>query len=580
VRFATQPADLRRAWLCDTGCPYDLTARSNLPSDALVHIHPADEPVELETANGLVNVDEQVTLQINGITEQIEAYLMEESPDVLSIGSRCELHGYGFHWEPYSKKPYFVDPDGKRVTLVSVDQCPYLEDDFNCDGGGLLVDTVTKDVAVAAPGRRRSVYDEDDEGPTTGIAGVFDLDEDDGIQWQLHIHEGERSSSSDDDPPPLVDGYNSEQSAGSDSDDVEDEVERPGQRRTVRAVSPDPKAKAKSRPGRPGSAKPENEGEAGAEGSVRAESDSAASGGSETRKQQAKSCFHCFDHRDYNPFCEVCCRSRAQRKPRKKGALAMGERPKKFGQQVTADHFVCKDGSGEGDDYFPKANFAVVVFDRATDWTEVYPKATKSYEDTREALQHFAGTASRVKSLYADNAPELRKAAKKLGWGFPSATPGQPQTNGLAERMVRRVKEGGRANLLQSGLAPTWWPYACAHHCFARNVKLAEGDSAYNKRHGGGHCKALQMPFGLCIDYLPVAAPQDKAPTFEAKTRVGLVVGFHVQPGGKWSGDYLVVDFEALRYVPDLPPSSCRVHRTSEVLNFRPKVLHFPLADF
>jgi len=157
----------------------------------------------------------------------------------------------------------------------------------------------------------------------------------------------------------------------------------------------------------------------------------------------------------------------------------LGEKPKRFGQQVTADHFICKDGSGEGGDFFDKAHCAVGILDRATDWTEVYPIATKSYEDTRNALQHFAGTASPVKSLYADNAPELRKAAKKFGWGCPSATPGQPQTNGLAERMVRRVKEGVRANIPQSGLCRTWWSYACAHRCFARTIKVVDGDSRY-----------------------------------------------------------------------------------------------------
>jgi len=185
-----------------------------------------------------------------------------------------------------------------------------------------------------------------------------------------------------------------------------------------------------------------------------------------------------------------------------------------------------------------------------------------------------------VKSLYADNAKELHKAAKKLGWGFPTATPGQPKTNGLAERTVRRVKEGGRANVIQGGFEPTWWPYACAHHCFARNIKVVDGDSSYNKRHKAGHCKALQIPFGACVEFLPVANPNDKNKTFEAKTRVGLFVGYHVQPGGRWTGDYLVVEFEALRYSPDLPPSSCKVHRTSEVVNFKPTALHFPLADY
>ena len=87
------------------------------------------------------------------------------------------------------------------------------------------------------------------------------------------------------------------------------------------------------------------------------------------------------------------------------------------------------------------------------------------------------------------------------------------------------------------------------------------------------------MPFGVCADYPPVVAPKDKPSTFEAKTQVGLVVGYHVQPGGKWSGDYLVVDLD-LSHNPDLFPSSCWVHKRSEILNFRPKVLHFPLVDY
>ena len=274
--------------------------------------------------------------------------------------------------------------------------------------------------------------------------------------------------------------------------------------------------------------------------------------GRPTLADQATSVAHLFDHRVYNPFCETCVRARCQRVPRKKGTLSMGERPVKFGQQVTADHFICKDGAGDGDEFFPNATCALVILDRATDWVSCYPKATKTYEDTVEALLHFAGPSVRVKSLYADNAPELRQAAKKLGWGFPTATPGQPQSNGLAERTVRKVKEGGRSNLVQSGLSTTWWPYACSHHCFARNVGDVDGDSAYNKRFGKGHCKALQVPFGAVVDFLPVKRSNDVNEVFAAKTRVGLFVGYHSQPGGVWSGDYLVAEFEALKESPCL----------------------------
>jgi len=132
---------------------------------------------------------------------QMKPYLMEDAPDVLNIGTRCELHGFGFHWEPCSSKPYFSTPGGKQVDLVTIDQCPYLEDEFNCEGG-VLVDAITKEAVSAAPGvKRRPVPDdEEDDGPTTGIAGIVDLDEDDpGMPIQLDDNSDEEC------PHPLVD---------------------------------------------------------------------------------------------------------------------------------------------------------------------------------------------------------------------------------------------------------------------------------------------------------------------------------------------------------------------------------------
>ena len=38
-----------------------------------------------------------------------------------------------------------------------------------------------------------------------------------------------------------------------------------------------------------------------------------------------------------------------------------------------------------------------------------------------------------------------------------TSTPHRSETNGIAERAVRRVKEGTSAVLLQSGLNESWW---------------------------------------------------------------------------------------------------------------------------
>ena len=87
------------------------------------------------------------------------------------------------------------------------------------------------------------------------------------------------------------------------------------------------------------------------------------------------------------------------------------------------------------------------------------------------------------------------------------------------------------------------------------------------------------MPFGALVEYLPTPRPDTKKGAFKAKTSQGTLVGYFVQPGGKWSGDYLVADFTQLQQDPDLPPSKCSVHRTTEIF-FKGEEVKFPLFDY
>ena len=50
-----------------------------------------------------------------------------------------------------------------------------------------------------------------------------------------------------------------------------------------------------------------------------------------------------------------------------------------------------------------------------------------------------------------------------------TSTPHRSETNGIAERAVRRVKEGTSAVLLQSGLNESWW--ADSMECYNRSAK-------------------------------------------------------------------------------------------------------------
>ena len=53
---------------------------------------------------------------------------------------------------------------------------------------------------------------------------------------------------------------------------------------------------------------------------------------------------------------------------------------------------------------------------------------------------------------------------------------------------------------------------------------------------------------------------------------------FHIQPGGLWSGDYLVVDWEPLQNNPNATPGQSRIHRTSDV-SWDPSVCEFALSE-
>merc|ERR1711940_48533 len=119
-----------RWWLCDTGCPYDLTNRSTLPSGT-GETH--RRKVTLESANGIIECSQAAQLHIEALGENIEPYMLEDSLDVLTVGRRCQKHGWGFHWEPYSDTPYYCSPTGEKVELVRIDYCPYLADTWNAE---------------------------------------------------------------------------------------------------------------------------------------------------------------------------------------------------------------------------------------------------------------------------------------------------------------------------------------------------------------------------------------------------------------------------------------------------------------
>ena len=187
--------------------------------------------------------------------------------------------------------------------------------------------------------------------------------------------------------------------------------------------------------------------------------------------------------------CEICKRTKITRAPcrrRNGGAVPHAE---KIGDLITADHKVLSDNCESRNNH----RYAVVVQDLATQWIQAYPCKNKTSQETQRSLQKFLEPERNPKVIYTDNSLEFGKACEDLSWNHCTSTPHRSETNGIAERAVRRVKEGTSAVLLQSGLDENWWADSMECETYLRNVTdlLSDGKRPPVKDVLGNHLKDL-----------------------------------------------------------------------------------------
>ncbi|CAE7775556.1 JNK [Symbiodinium sp. CCMP2592] len=113
-----------RRLMLDSGCGIDLIGLGDLSReerDLIVQ----NAKISLRTANGKTNTKGVAHMRIDGLDELIEAYVLESTPSLLSLGKRCKELGYRFIWEPFCD-PIFFDPKGKRLKVDVINNIPYL----------------------------------------------------------------------------------------------------------------------------------------------------------------------------------------------------------------------------------------------------------------------------------------------------------------------------------------------------------------------------------------------------------------------------------------------------------------------
>ena len=191
-------------------------------------------------------------------------------------------------------------------------------------------------------------------------------------------------------------------------------------------------------------------------------------------------------------------------------------------------------------------------------------------------MPKFLGPKRKPKVIYTDNSLEFGKVCEDLFWNHCTSTH-RSETNGIAERAVRRVKEGTSAVLLQSGLNENWWADSMECYTYLRNVTdlLPDGKTPYERRFGQPF-KGPIIPFGSLVEYHPITAKdQSRIHQFGKKVLPRLFLGFALCAGGIWKGDVLVADLEELETMDASEIYSKRLNVTEVIFPKEKRRIYF-----
>ena len=204
----------------------------------------------------------------------------------------------------------------------------------------------------------------------------------------------------------------------------------------------------------------------------------------------------------------------------------------------------------------------------------------KTSQETERNLQKFLESNRKPKVIYTDHSLEFGKACEYLSWNHCTSTPHRSETNGIAERAVRREKEGTSAVLLQSGLDEQWWADSVECYTYLPNIQnlLIDGKTPYERRFGEPF-KGPIIPFvSLVENYALSAKDQSRIHQFGKKVLPGLFLGYALYARGIWKGDVLIADLEELETMDASEIYSKRLN-AKEVIFPKQGEFTFPIAD-
>ena len=155
-------------------------------------------------------------------------------------------------------------------------------------------------------------------------------------------------------------------------------------------------------------------------------------------------------------------------------------------------------------------------------------------ENTKGACKKFLEPDRNPKVIYIGGSLEFGKACEDSSWNHCTSTPHRSETNEIAERAVRRVKEGTSAVMLQPGLNESWWADSMECYTYLRNIQdlLSDGKTP-NERRFGKPFNGPNIPFGSLVEYYPILCEGPvKNPSIWKESLTWIVPWIHFVRGG------------------------------------------------
>ena len=496
-----------RKFVVDSGASMHMISKKDLSDAEMDTLTKSRSPTMVITANGEVQTHEEATVYVKELDIFLTMKVREKTPAVLSLGKLRDENGYSYEWIN-GQKPHLIK-NGIRKFCNTENFVPIVVPGLSSSSSG---SSSTSKTPLKQESHSSSSSSSSSSSPTVS---------------EIQIRERKDGNSSDLSPVPV-------------SNLVDDRSGQPEETTIERGNSLNSEIPEWLQEFR------ENlvDDEIPVHGDSHASSSHESSSEPTTKRREDLGKHSVYTHFPKYRNCEICKRTKITRAPCRRRNGEAVPRAEKIGDLMKADHKVLSDNCESRNNH----RYAVVVQDLATQWIQAYPCKTKTSLETQRSLQKFLEPERNPKVIYTDNSFEFGKVCGDLSWNHCTSTPHRSETNGIAERAVRRVKEGTSAVLLHSGLSESCWADSMECYTYLRNVTdlLSDGKTPYERRFGQPF-KGPIIPFGSLVEYHPTTAKdQSRIHQFGKKVLPGLFLGYALYAEGIWKGDELIADLEEL----------------------------------